>query len=108
MIGLDISIPDGGDANETSDLFPETLPLQENNIYLETAMLALESINGVAVETNTRANAAALRHRFYREIAKAVTAGNASLRSVTISLKKMEGDGWELHLKNLPMKVRAL
>ncbi len=105
MTSLDIEIPSAGEPNETEEILSGP---PENNIYLETAMLALESENGVAVETNTRANAIALRHRFYRAIAKEVDAGNNSLRSVTISLKKMERDGWELHLKNLPMKVRVL
>lgn len=105
MTGLNISVPGAAEPNEISETAP--VELAPPNIYLETAMLALESANGVAVETNTRANAVAMRHRFYREINKAVAAGNTSLRSVTISMKK-EGEGWELHLKYLPMKVRVL
>lgn len=102
---IPIEVPEGGEPNSEGPLEEAYTP---PNLYLETAMLALESENGVAVETNTRANASAMRHRFYREIAKAVKDGNDSLRSVTISLHKSAGDGWELHLKNLPFKVRQL
>ena len=91
----------GGDPNE------EDTPFVPPNIYIETAMLALESEKGVAVETTSRKHAMALRHRFYREIGKEKAKGNTSLSSVTISLHKTE-IGWELHLTNLPFKVRPL
>lgn len=99
---IPLSIPEAGEVNAEGEVeVPSLDPM------IETAMLALESANGIAVETDSKRNAMALRHRFYRAIQRERAKGNQSLISVMISLHKTDA-GWELHLKPLPFKVRQL
>jgi len=101
MIPLPITVPGAAPLPEEDDTSPET------SIYLETMFRALEEENGMAVETDTKKNAMALRHRFYRARQAEIARGNRSLDPITISIKPTIS-GYELHLTKLPFRIRPL
>lgn len=103
-MNLPINLPE--DVAPIDNLDPE-IETPETSVYLETMFRALEEPTGMAVETDSRKNAQALRHRFYRARQQAIASGNRALDSITISIVFVN-PRWELHIKKLPFTVRPL